>query len=625
MNLKLIVLNASGEVVKVENNYDQSNFIPASVQGGTPLIVDSSVNPPIVQITETVVDTDAEGNPTGVTFSKTTPVTISPATEQILTGNITGQFRIGEQMYQSHFIPVFVNGLALFGSTASQYLPTIGTIGISGPELGIQSLQFKGSYLDTDTKGAGVQLPNFSTTSSPYFSISGFLYFETEPSNNYDPILLTRSADGVNASTNDSFRLEYDSSSNQLQFHYSTASYASTGYENILNVCPANGVTLNQWHQFAIAYSNRGGSAAIASYWNGNRYAQATGLSGNIKNSTSKFMIGSGVSGDKPLKGWLDYLMISAGGVTLALREFTHGLTSPVSTNQFAGDYTIYQMNMNGPIGTSLIPVVNANRVISTHTWTERTNTRVGAGNIVREQLANGGTASMFVGVCGGHAVSGGSAGYVFGNDSGACMVVTGVEEVLGLTANRQMKQNLSDFSVQYLLGATTMNGISGASGDFVRLLSVGAAGFCGNAFTFLPTQSNLSSLQTLYNNITINGSTANYSLSDYNGTIYTFSTAGVKALYQDVIDYRTTAQTVFGSSKNSIAAQTSVENIRKLSGVSVEGTVRKLSPLIADNGFLLLSGKSKITKVTNVPESQNTPKTPLEVFGAIDEGPFGG
>ena len=60
MNLKLIVLNASGEVVKVENNYDQSNFIPASVQGGTPLIVDSSVNPPIVQITETVVDTDAE-------------------------------------------------------------------------------------------------------------------------------------------------------------------------------------------------------------------------------------------------------------------------------------------------------------------------------------------------------------------------------------------------------------------------------------------------------------------------------------------------------------------------------------------------------------------------------------
>ena len=459
MNRKLIVTNSSGEVVRIEDNYDQSDFVPASVGGGIPLIVDSGINPPTVDITETSVDTDGEGFPTGTITTRLIPVSISPATEQILTGSIVGQFKIGEQMVQSQFIPVLVNGLALFGSTAAAYLPTIGSIGASGAELGNRALQFKGSYLDTDTKAAGVRLPSFSTTSSPYFTISGFLYFEAEPSNNYDPILLTRSADGVNASTNDSFRLEYDSSSNQLQFHYSTASYASSGYENILNVCPANGVTLNRWHQFAIAYSNQGGSAAIASYWNGNRHAQATGLSGNIRNSTAPFMVGSGVSGDKPLKGWLEHLMISGGGVSLALREFTHGLTAPVSTDQFAGDYTVYAMNMNGPLGSSLIPVANANRVISTHTWTERTNARIGAGNIVREELAAGGTSGMFVGVCGGHAVSGGSAGYLFGYDSGACMIISGVQDLNGVTVARQIKQSLSDFSVQYLLGSTTMNG----------------------------------------------------------------------------------------------------------------------------------------------------------------------
>jgi hypothetical protein len=620
MNRKLIVTNGSGEVVRIENNYDPSNFVPSSIGGGTPLIVDTLINPPTVDITETVINTDDDGFPTGITTTLTTPVSISPATEQILTGSIVGQFKIGEQMVQSQFIPVLVNGLALFGSTAAEYLPTIGSIGASGADLGNRALQFKGSYLDTNTKAAGVRLPSFSTTSFPYFTISGFLYFQAEPSNNYDPILVTRSADGVNNSTNDSFRLEYDTSSDQLQFHYSTASYASSGYENIINVCPANGVTLNQWHQFAIAYSNQGGSAAIASYWNGNRHAQTTGLSGNIRNSTAPFMVGSGVSGDKPLKGWLEHLMVSAGGVSLALREFTHGLTAPISTNQFAGDYTIYAMNMNGPLGSSLIPVANANRVISTYTWTERTNARIGAGNIVREELAVGGTSGMFVGVCGGHAVSGGSAGYLFGYDSGACMIVSGVEELNGVTAARQIKQSLSDFSVQYLLGSTTMNGVPGGSGDFLRLLSVGQVGFCGDRFSFLPTDSNVDSLKTIYDNITINGSTATYSIADYSGTIYTFATAGVKALYQDVVEYRTTAQTVFGSVKTAISTQTSVENVRKLGGVSTEGTVAKIAPAIADNGFLLLSGKAKATKKTNTPEQQNKPKNIPQAYLPLGE-----
>lgn len=610
MSKKLVVIDDSGTVIRTEYDYDISQHTPLSSLKNS-LVVDSSVRPVLVEdsITETL--TDVDGSPTGQTVTRVTSVNIiSPATEQVLTGTVVGQFAIGEQVIQTHFIPTLVNGLTLYGTTAKEYLPTVGSIGLSGDELGNRSLQFKGSYLDTNTKAAGVQLPSFSTTSSPYFMLSGFLYFQSEPSNNYDPILLTRSADGVNSSTNDSFRLEYDTSSDQLQFHYSTASYASSGYQAILNVCPSNGVTLNQWHQFAVAYSNQGGCAAIASYWNGNRYTQTTGLSGNIRNSTGYMMIGSGASGDRPLKGWLEHLIISAGGASLALREFNFGTSAAVSTEQFAGDYTVYAMNMNGPLGTSYFPVANSNRVVSTVTWDSKTRTKLGVGNIVRETTSNGGTSAMFTGVCGGHAVSGGSAGYLFGIDSGACMIISAVEEVSGgASANAQMRSSLVDFSQQYLLGYTAMQGVSGGSGDFAYLLSTGQAGFSGTRFSFLPIDSNVAALKLIYDDITINGKTGPWGIADYNGTLYTFATAGVKALYQDVVSYRNLANTVFGSLKTSIASKTSVTSLRELGGISTEGTLLKLAPAIEDNGGLILSGKAKVTKKTNFPETINKTK----------------
>lgn len=610
MSKRLILLDSSGQVVSTEENYAIGDFVPVS--GLNALVVDSSVEPLLVPVTVTEQSIDVDGVRTGGTVTRLLSLqNISPITEQVLTGTVYGQFQINEQAVQSQFIPVLINGLALGGLSADSYLPTVGTIGVSGPELGNKSLQFKGSYLDTDTKAAGVQLPAFSTTTTPYFMLSGFLYFENEPSNNYDPIILTRSADGVNASTNDSFRLEYDSSSNQLQFHYSTASYASAGYENILNVCPANGVTLNQWHQFAIAYSNQGGSASIASYWNGTRHAQASGLSGNIRNSTGYMMFGSGASGDKPLKGWLEHAILSGGGVSLALREFTHGATAPVSTEQFAGDYTVYALSMNGTLGTSYFPVANSNRVVSTVSWDNRFGSQIGVGNIVRETTSAGGTAAMFTGVCGGHAASGGSAGYLFGVNSGACMVISAVQEVSGgASANSQMRSSLADFSAQYLLGCCAMSGVCGGGGDFPQLLSVAQVGFCGDRFSFLPIDSNISSLRLIYDDYVINGKTGPVSIADYNGTLYTFGSAGVQALYQDVVTYRNTANSVFGSVKTAIATKSSVTALRELGGVDTEGTVIKLAPEIRKTGSLLLSGKARVTAKTNFPETYSKAKS---------------
>jgi hypothetical protein len=113
-------------------------------------------------------------------------------------------------------------------------------------------------------------------------------------------------------------------------------------------------------------------------------------------------MLGSGASGDRPLKGYMEHLMVSMGTTSAALREFAHGTTGSVSTDQFAGDYTVYAMSMNGPLGSSLFPCENAKRVISTVVFTDPIGGRLGVANISRESTSVHGV-SMFTGINGGH------------------------------------------------------------------------------------------------------------------------------------------------------------------------------------------------------------------------------
>tara|TARA_R110000868_G_scaffold9867_2_gene48477 strand:- start:45687 stop:47525 length:1839 start_codon:yes stop_codon:yes gene_type:complete len=598
MNKKLIDLGSNGEISNEVYGYDSSTFSPFSSYVGTPLIVDSDIKG--IGTVRTIL------LPDGSTANQS--VSINPCTEQILNGTIAGAFNMNEQVSQSQYIPTLINGLALSGYTAAQYLPTVATIGLSGAELGNRSIQFKGSYLDTNTKAAGLQLPAFTTTTVPYYMMSGFLYLETEPSTAYDPILITRSANGATDTTNDSFRLEYDTSSKQLQFHFATSNWASAGYQAILNVCPANGVTLNQWHQFAIAYSNVGSSATVSSYWNGARYAQTTGITGYLKNSTGSFMLGSGASGDKPLKGYLEHLIVSMGTTTAALREFPHSATGPVSTNQFAGDYTVYAMTMNGPLGSSLFPCASTKRVISTASFTDPLSSRLGVANVSRENTSVHGV-TMFAGVDGGHTASSvaAAAGYLFGYDSGACMVIAGVTSTISLLSDSQkIKGNLVDHTIAYLVGSTAMRGLRVSPGDFPTLFAGSSASFSGDTFSFLPTTSNVSILRSIYDNIIIAGVTAPYNLSDFEGNMYTFSTGGVKNLYADVVSYQSTAFNIGSSLKVAINAASTKSNLYELNGFSGEGLVNKLAPQLTTNGFLYLSGKGKATKKTNNPEKQN-------------------
>jgi hypothetical protein len=611
MNKKLVTLNGLGEIVSEQLGYDSALFTPSSTPVGYySIIVDEDIK---AQSTTRIITL-----PDGSTGSQS--ITISPVTEQILNGTIVGTFNMNEQVSQSQYIPTLINGLALSGFTANQYLPTVATIGLTGTELGNRSIQFKGSYLDTNTKAAGLQLPAFTTTSVPYYMMSGFLYLETQPSTNYDPILITRSANGATDTTNDSFRFEYDNSSNQLQFQFSTSNWSSVGYQTTLNVCPANGVTLNQWHQFAIAYSNVGASATVSSYWNGTRYSQTTGISGDLKNSTGFFMLGSGASGDKPLKGYLEHIMVSMGTTSAALREFPHSATGPVSTNQFAGDYTVYAMTMNGPLGSSLFPCESTKRVLSAVSFTDPLGDRLGVANVSRENTSVHGVA-LFAGVDGGHTASsvGASAGYLFGFDSGACMIIAGVTSTISLLEDsKKIKGNLIDHSIAYLNGSTAMRGVCASPGDFPILFAGSSASFSGQSFSFLATSSNVSILRSIYDNIIIAGLTAPYNLPDFEGNMYTFSTGGVKNLYADVVSYQSNGFRLGTALKSAIAAVTTKSDLYQLNGLSGEGLVNKLAPQLTKNGFLYLSGKAKATKKTNNPEKQNT----VSVVEIVELGP---
>jgi hypothetical protein len=599
MNKKLIVTNRkTGEVIREVNGYDYSNFMTASFSPNEiPFVVAADL--PSVSSTKTL------RNPDGSTYNS--QILVSPATEQILSGTIYGNFQVDETVFQGQYIPVIVNNLTLSGVTATDYNPTVGTIGISGPELGNRSIQFMGSYLDTDTKAAGLQLPSFTTTTVPYFMLSGFVYLEAEPSGAYDPIIVTRSSNGKTDNTNDSFRLEYDTSNKQLQFHFATTNYGSAGYQAITNVSPANGVTLNQWHQFAIAYSNQGGSACVSSYWNGNRYAQTTGITGYLKNSTGYFMLGSGASGDRPFKGWVEHIMVSMGGVTTALREFNHGLTAPTdAAAQFAGDYTVYALTMNGPVGSSLFPCASTKRVISTVTFTDTLGGKIGVANVNRENTSNHGT-TLFTGLNGGHtgSSSASNSGYLFGYNSGACMVISGVTSGYVLADLQKVKGSLVDHTITYLFGSTAMRGTCGSVGDFPLLLRGPAGSFSGRTFSFMPVAANVSMVRSLYDNITIVGSTGTYYLSDFEGNMYTFSTGGIKNLYGDIVNYQANAFAAGTTYRNAIAGVTNATNLLSLNGISDSGVIQKLAPRVDSSGMLYLSGKARATKKTNTPETQ--------------------
>lgn len=600
---KLITLNPDGSVATTQDGYDPSSYAPTSY-GKETFISDTDLGDVYITVS---ASQPLNGRETLEEFTDRTVTTtnnfkINPLTEQAVRGQITGVFTTGEAVFQSTITPTIVNNYVVAGETLSTFVPEIGSIGVSG-EIGIRAGQFKGTYNDTAAqKAAGIRLPAFTTsTSTPYFLVEGWMYLEQEPSNNYDPIIITRSADGVNNSTNDSFRLEYDTSSDQVQFHYADSSYASAGYRGIVNVSPA-GVCTGQWNHFAIAWASRGGSASVKTYWNGTSLYSAAGLCGYIRNSTAPLMIGSGASGDYPLKGWLEDIHIRMGGETLALADYTFlGSTAPNEYDQdYAGDYTVYLMSMNAPVGSTYFPVDNLCRVVGNVTYNGSEYGVLGVGNIVRAETSVLGL-SLFGGVCGGFTATGGSGGVLYGTKSGACMVISSVDQLVGLSAAQNQRINGAQHTNYFLFGITVMAGISGASGDFPRLFS---SGWSGTAYSFLPTQSNINWLRNLYDSVVVSGYTGNTLIEDYYGTMNSFGTTYVQKLYQDVVAYRGDANTLRTSLVKQIKATSTLQSLKTVEGASLS-IILKIAPYADESSALAIPPKAKITKSTSIPESK--------------------
>ena len=567
---KVVLLNRNGDVVS-ETNIDALSFSPQDYDAGLyPVVVNAPLSSTIyVSVAGACGDLS--------------PKKISPLAEQVLIGNVYGDFVLNEPIVQSNITPKVVNYFS-----DSTYIPTIGSIGATtAVPWGEKAGQFKGTFNDDPNyPAAGISLPPFSSagTTGNCFLISGFMYLESDPSTSYDPVLICRGVCGSAGvglgRTGDSFSLEYDSDVGQkrLKFYFSHSSHTNAGYSYTVNVSPAGGVTLNQWHHFAVSWINAGSSAAISGYWNGALEQKISTIAGNIRNTEGNVFVGCAVRGNRPYKGWLDDIIVSAGNTTGGsfepLRGFRGGSTGPVPTvHQDASFYTVYYLSMDGPQNTSFFPCDTTNRLVSNVAYQD--------GSALYIYGTVGTTASLrwtdtVVGVCGGHAVSGATAGYLFGYESGSCMIINSVTDLTsGLTGAKEIKKNLMDYTFRYLLGFQGITGASGASGDLPNLYS---GSTFPTDFSYIPSEANLNYLTNVYNSIVVNGSTSSVAIEDANGIYYSFATGPAVNLYKDVLRYFNIANTDRSTQNLAIDSKANLTDLKRLSGFSEPRIVSKLA-----------------------------------------------
>lgn len=632
----LVRINQNGQIETLVDIFDDKGFVPSAynndknvviISRGLPSIFTTASTPVSFSVSDLVNPTISDGL-VDIGFNSASPLSkeVIQLTEQVITGTAYGTFTPTELLFQSNIQPQLINFYAPSGTTATEYNPIIGITGASG-FLGNNAAQFKGSYLDLETPTAGLSLPGFSSagTTGTCFLISGFLLFETNPSTNYDPILIARGVCGAAGvglgKTGDSFSLEYDSDSGSktLKFYFSHSSHANAGYSYSMNVSPAGGVTLGQWHHFAVSWINAGSSASVASYWNGNLQQKVSTIAGNIRNTEGSVYVGCGVDGYRPLKGWLDDINISIGSTNGGnfdpVRGFRGGSTGPVpSSHQEAGYYTVYYLGMDGPEGTSLFPCDTTNKIVS-NASSANTSTELYVYSCIGVTASRTWTTPI-TGICGGHAISGSTIGYIFGYDSKACFIPTAVSDLTsGLTGAKQIRKDLIDYTFRYYLGFTAMNGSSGASGDFVNLYS--GATF-PTSWSYYATESNLNFLKNIYDGIIIAGTTAQTAIADGNGNYYSFVTAAAVNLYTDVLSYFNRGNAASGVASNKIDAQSTYSALRQLEGITQSNIVSKLAA--SGNKSVYIRPTATITGTNRTPENYWNTSAQQELFPPIEE-----
>jgi hypothetical protein len=586
-------------------------------------------------------------------------VLIHPYTEQVLDGMIYGGFKLNEQVYQTPVNVEVVNFLSINGVTAFPFTPVIGSIGVSSIHER-HSAKFFGTVNDLPGgKGAGLRLPPFNSQPYSYFSIEGFVYFESLPTA-YDPILVSRGLDDVGGTTQDSFQIEYDAASRRLMLNYTMGAAAggstASGYENYLPISPIDGVTTNQWHHFACSVAVAEGSSAwnvfVGTFFDGTRIGyeeyefydpiaetgipQPSTFESTFRASTAPLMIGCGHLGDRPLKGWLDSILISAGRSPTALRGYDPTLTSvvvPTKRQMVAGEFTVYHLNMNGPLGTSFFPCDTPCRVVSTATYISNDQGKLGTGLITRQTseappefvlvgLSPWHGFPLFEGVCYGHAPTGFLSSPCFGATSRSCMIVIGVTQLHEITRANKIRANAAQFTASYLLGSTAMSGSITAQdyGDFRRLFS---EDWGGNTFTYLATQTNTINLNFTYDSIEISEREGPFYISDYvTGAVYGVQTGDIKNLYADVVEYHSLVNRLGASAAATALGFTDFESLYNYGGFGEEAIVRRIAPRMDDVGILFITGNGRMSKLTTRPELVTSPYVTVGLFAPVSNIP---
>jgi hypothetical protein len=533
-------------------------------------------------------------------------VSFPPTADQALSGQLYGAFNPNELLFQTTVLPVVQNYYLVNGISQAAYNPVVATIGFTAGDtfgfVGRRCAEFKGTPSDSAGQAAAtVVLPiEIDSTHLNHFLISGFMYLSTTPSTNYDPVVVGVVNNITAGTTADAWIVDIDSDTiKRVRFSWATTNDSVSGFPRSLYVTPTYGITLNQWHHWAVAYSNAGGSAEVSSYWNGTRTSYSnSGFSGSFRNNANNLVsVGADRGGRYPYNGYLSHVMISGGTATKALRGFTHGVTAPVP-DQYgvqAGKYTFAAMSMNGPLGYSLFPCDLKNRVVSVcdgdfDGTLYVSGTRLETDSLYRTAMG----LSAFSGVCGGHSSSAGVTGnsYVFGYETGSCLNVSSVENLLGLSGSKQVAKNRLELSYG-VLSNTLLVGFCANPAPMSNFFSTHPTGFSGSTFSFLLNASNINALSTI--SAGVSGSTAAFYFPDADGTVHTMSASAITALDKDIKNYFAGVYTEYNSVLSQINGATTKEALSSISGFTSESFTQKLAVFSVDDKSVFLESEKML------------------------------
>lgn len=620
----------TGQIVSVQRNYDFSNFVPADTERYRYIISDEVVRPVSIPVRiirpeeftpQPVIQTSLTDPSTGETTTIDPPpdqdlsdplsmrgttsaaeyatIDIPNTSEQLLSGTPYGTLQPGEVVFQTNRTAEVFNTYAVNGNAVTEYTPIVGSIGVcSGTPIGLFALNLKGTYLDLAAVAAGgLRVPGgYSLEKCNYHLVSGHFYLESGLPTSYDPVLCCVCESITAGSSMDAYALIYDGTTSRFQFKWTTNSSPTySGFEHTMNASP-QGITLNQWHHIAVSYHFDGVSTSVATFFNGTLVANATGNANKLRTTNRPFCIGADQRGNRPFKGWVDDWIVSGGNTAEALRGFTFsgGATIP-NERQDSGDNTVFYLSMDGPLGTSYVPC-DTNRKLIAVVDGQDVSGNCYVSLITRENGSTHGV-SLFDGISGGFQISGAcGSSYLFGYKSAAALNITGVQQLLTIQEERAQKERVSDLSYRLLLGGSRMYGTLGKTGDFSSLLTLAGTGFSGGTFTFLATQSNINALQYLRDDIVNNNLNGTYYLQDSYGTAFSFNTAGVKALYSDVLGYHSSSTNSNSYLKTTIQGAADFVTLKSVRGYTTDQLVYKLSALADENELVFIAPSSKIT-----------------------------